>query len=49
MHVDREFRIPSDQSDNCRPEGNIIDEMPIHNIAVNPVGASLFDPSDFVS
>jgi hypothetical protein len=49
MHIDREFRIPSDQIDNCRSEGNIIDEMSIHNVAVNPVSASLFDPSDFVS
>jgi hypothetical protein len=49
MHIDREFRILSDQIDNCRPEGNIIDEMSIHNIAVNPVRSSLFDPSDFVS
>jgi len=49
MHIDWEFGTPSDQIDNCRPEGNIIDEMSIHNIAVNPVGSSLFDPSDFVS
>jgi hypothetical protein len=49
MHIDREFRIPSDQIDNCRSEGNIIDEMSIHNVAVNPVGASLLDSLDFVS
>ena len=49
MHIDREFRILSDQIDNCRPEGNIIDEMSIHNVAVNPVGASLLDSLDFVS
>jgi len=49
MHIDWEFGTPSDQIDNCRPEGNIIDEMSIHNVAVNPVGASLFDPSNFVS
>ena len=49
MHIDGEFRILSNQIDNCRSEGNIIDEMSIHNVAVNPVGTSLLDALDFVS
>ena len=48
MHIERQFRILSDKIDNCRAEGNIIDEMPIHDVAVNPVGTGFFDVPDFI-
>jgi hypothetical protein len=48
MYIERQFRVLSDKIDNCRAEGNIIDEMPIHDVAVNPVGAGFLDVPDFI-
>ena len=48
MHIERQFRILSDKIDNCRAEGNIIDEMPVHDVAVNPVGSGFLDAPDFI-
>ncbi len=49
MYIERQFRILSDKIDNCRAEGNIIDEMPVHDVAVDPVGTGFLDVPDFIS
>ena len=48
MYVERELRVLSDEIDNCRPERNIIHEMPVHDVAVDPVGSGFLDAPDFI-
>jgi hypothetical protein len=48
VDIERELRLLADNFDNHRSEGNVVDEMAIHDVAVNPVGAGRFYLSDFV-
>ena len=48
MDVERKLSVLADALDDRRSKGNVIDEMPVHDVAMNPVGARSFDPSDFL-
>jgi hypothetical protein len=48
MNVERKSCHSADSPDHFRPEGNIIDEMSIHDVAVNPICACGLNPMDFV-
>ena len=48
MRIERKLGLFADKLDNSRSKGNVIDEMPIHNVAMNPIRARLFHASDFV-
>jgi len=49
VNIERQICFFAHNADNLWPKGNVIDEMSIHNVAVNPVGTSLLDALDFVS
>ena len=48
MDVERQSRELANSRDDSRSEGNIIDEMSIHDVAMNPIGPGLLDPTDFI-
>ena len=35
-------------TDNFRAEGNVIDKMPIHDVAMDPICPSLFHAMNFI-
>ena len=39
MDVERKTCLACARRDDLWTEGNVIDEMPIHDVAVNPIGA----------
>ena len=49
MHIQRQTCFLSHQPDNIRPEGNVIDEMAVHDVAMDPIRAGDFDAVDFLS
>jgi hypothetical protein len=49
MHVQRETRFFAHEADNVRAEGNIIDEMAVHNVAMDPIRAGDFNAVNFLS
>src|SRR6266404_5514025 len=49
MDIERETRQAAYNPDNLRPERNVIDEMAVHNVAVNPIRACGFDAMNFVT
>ena len=49
MDVERKTCLAAHGRDDRRTEGNVIDEMPIHDVAVNPIGAGCLHPMDFVA
>jgi hypothetical protein len=46
MHVERELRVFTDGRDDRGPEGNVIDEMAIHDVEMKPIRARFFDAVD---
>jgi hypothetical protein len=49
MHIQGQTGFLSHHSDDIRSKRNVIDEVAVHNVAVNPIGACGFDPVDFLS
>ena len=49
MNVERKFRMFAHRRDHGGAERNIVNEMSIHDVEVNPIGASRFDASCFLS
>ena len=41
MHVERKRRVFSHRRDDRRPERNVIDEMAVHDVEMQPVRAGL--------
>jgi hypothetical protein len=48
MDVEREFRVLSNGRDDSRPERNVIDEMAVHDVEMQPIGAGLLGAVDLV-
>jgi hypothetical protein len=46
MDIERELGVFADSRDDRGPEGNIIDEMAIHDVEMEPIGARFFDQVD---
>ena len=46
MDVERKLSVLADRRDNGGPEGNVIDEMAIHDVEMEPIGARFFDAMD---
>ena len=49
MHIQRQLRFFAHNANNFRPERNVIDEMSVHNVAMNPISPGLLDAMNFVS
>jgi hypothetical protein len=49
VHLERKLRQFAHGGDDRRSEGNIIDEMAIHNVEVKPVRARLFHASNVMA
>ena len=49
MHVQGESCFSAHEADNVRAEGNIIDEMAVHDVAMDPIGAGIFNFANFLS
>jgi hypothetical protein len=49
MYIQRQTCFFAYEPHNVRSKRNIIDEMAVHNIAVNPIGACGFDAMNFLS
>src|SRR5437016_6242920 len=49
MHIQWQICFFAYESNNVRPEGNVIDEMAVHDVAMNPIGACGFDTMDLLS
>src|ERR1051325_3255627 len=47
MNIERELGVFVHKIDNRRAERNIVHEMAVHNVAMDPVGAGLFDALEF--
>jgi hypothetical protein len=43
MDIEGKFRLFADNFDDHRSEGNVVDEMAVHDVAVDPIGAGLFN------
>ena len=48
VDIERKLGLLAHKIDNRRPEGNIIDEMSVHDVAMNPIGAGFFSGADFI-
>jgi hypothetical protein len=48
MDVERQTRELANSRDNSRSEGNVIDEMSVHNVAMNPIGPGVLNPVHFI-
>jgi hypothetical protein len=49
MNVKRKLCLFANNTDDPGAKGNIVHEMTVHDVAMNPVGTSFLDPPDFVS
>ena len=49
MNVQRQACFFADEPHNVRSEGNIVYEMAVHDVAVNPIGACCLDTMNFLS
>jgi hypothetical protein len=49
MYVQREPCFFADELHNVRSERNVIDEMAVHDVAMNPIRACCLDTMNFVS
>src|SRR5947209_8704449 len=49
MHVERQVGLFTDKTDNRRTEGDVVHEMAIHDVAMDPIGPRLFDLADFLA
>src|SRR6059058_4590174 len=48
MDVERQICELANNRDDSRAEGNVIDEMSIHDVAMNPIGPGLLNPANFI-
>ena len=48
MHIERKFRLLAHEIDNHRAERNVVDEVTVHDIAMDPIGAGFLDGMDFL-
>jgi hypothetical protein len=48
MDVERQSRELANSRDNSRSEGNVVDEMSVHDVAMNPIGPGLLNPVHFI-
>src|SRR3989442_15571999 len=49
VHIEWKFRLLAHNLDNHRTERNVVDEMSVHHVAVNPVRSGFFHLSNFIS
>jgi len=49
MHIERTFRLLADKTDDRRSERNVVDEMAVHDVAMDPIGARVFNFANFAS
>jgi hypothetical protein len=49
MYVEREACFFAYELHNVRSERNVIDEMAVHDVAMNPIGARCLDAMNFLS
>jgi hypothetical protein len=49
VHIEWQFGLLAHKIDNRRAEGNVVDEMAVHDVAVNPIGACFFGGADLIS
>src|ERR1700730_2500902 len=47
VNIERQFGFFPNKADDRRAEGNVVDEMSVHNVAMDPVRACLFDLANF--
>ena len=48
MDVERQSRVLANSRDHCRSKGNVVDEMSVHDVAMNPIGAGLLNAPHFL-
>ncbi len=48
MNIERKFRLLADKIDDRRAERNVVNEMAVHDVAMDPIRAGFLDPCDFV-
>ena len=48
VDIERKLRVFVHKIDDCRAEGNVVHEMAIHDIAMDPVRAGLFNGMNFI-
>src|SRR5260370_32133092 len=49
MDIERKTRQAANNPDNLRPKGNVIDEMSVHYVAMNPICGCRFNTMNFVA
>jgi hypothetical protein len=49
VHVQGQLSFFTHNSDDLGSERNVIDEMAIHDVAMDPIRTGALDPMDFVS
>jgi len=47
MHIERKLCLSADNFDDHRSEGNVVDEVAVHDVAMEPIGAGLFNFANF--
>ena len=48
VNIERQICFFAHNADNLRPKGNVIDKMSVHDVAMDPIRASLLNASDFI-
>jgi hypothetical protein len=48
MDVERQIGELANNRDDSRAEGNVIDEMSVHDVAMNPIGPSFLNPAHVI-
>ena len=48
MHIEGKFRLFAENFDDHRAERNVVDEVAVHDVAMNPIRVGLFDQTDFI-
>ena len=48
VDIERKLGLLAHKIDNRRPEGDIIDEMSVHDVAMNPICAGFFSGANFI-
>ena len=49
MDVERQGRELANSRDDSRSEGNVVDEMSVHDVAMNPIGPGLLNAAHFIA
>ena len=47
MNIERQFTVPAKRFDDSRTDGEVRNEMAIHDVDVNPIGPCFIDRADF--